>query len=62
MNNFYKRYGYKKIKFYNKNNLLLIKKKILYIFKTISLKKKSNIKIKNHRDIIKLFKKNKRFG
>ena len=40
MDNFYKKYGYKKINFYNKNNLLIIKKKILNIFKTISLKKK----------------------
>ena len=60
MDNFYKKYGYKKINFYHKNNLLIIKKKILNIFQTISLKKKSNIKINNHNDIIKLFKVNKK--
>ena len=60
MDNYYKKYGYKKINFNDKNSLLIVKKKILNIFKTISLKKKSNIKIKNHRDIIKLFKINKK--
>ena len=60
MDKFYKQNGYKKIHFNKKKNLSILKKKILNIFKKISIKKKSKIKINNHKDIINLYKKNKK--
>ena len=59
MEKFYKENGYKKIFFPKKNNLSILKKKILSVFKIISLKKKSKIKINNHSDIINLYRKHK---